>query len=457
MSFASIILAAGRGKRMNSDLPKVLHRLAGTPLVLHAHETASSLDGPLWVVVGHGGDRVRDVLPPGTGIIDQGKPRGTGHAVQRLLEECSDLPGNLLVLAGDVPLIRPETLRKLMDRHVESQSSVTILTCVLDEPGAYGRIIRADTGNVTAIREYSDADEEVRRLREINTGIYVFDTAFLRDVVPVLNAANAQGEIYLTDCVAAAVRSGRTVETVPLSDPREMHGINTRKDLAIAHGYYYEMIADRLMEQGVTLIDPISTRIDAATRIGRDTIIHPGVTIHRSDIGRGCEIHSHTVIEECRIGADSIILPSCVLSESTAGRECRIGPFAHLRPGCLLGDRVRFGNFVEGKKATLGEGTKAGHLSYLGDCELGREVNVGCGTITCNYDGREKHRTMIEDGVFIGSDSQFVAPVTIGAGAYVGAGSTITRDVPPGSLAIARGRQRNIEGWAEKRRKEEKS
>jgi len=339
-----------------------------------------------------------------------------------------------------------------METHSRFESTLTVLTCELEDPGYYGRILRDGDGKVTAIREFSDATPEELKTREVNTGIYIMSTEYLRKVLPGIGMTNVQGELYLTDTIEAAIQEGRVVSPLRLADHREMQGINTRADLARVHRYYYERVHERLMDSGVTILDPEHTYIDHQTTVGRDTIIHPGVVLARSHLGSACVIHAHSVITDCAIGDETAVLPSSVLTESTMGQACSIGPFAHMRPGCILGDRVRFGNFVEGKKANLADGVKAGHLTYLGDCTVGQNVNIGCGTITCNYDGTRKHQTIIEEGVFIGSDTQLVAPVTVGKDAYVGAGSTITQDVPPGALAVARSKQRNIPGWVLKRK-----
>ena len=455
MKVATVILAAGLGKRMKSRRAKVLHRLAGRPMVLYAVDAAEHLPSErIIVVVSHQAGQVREVLGGRrVEIVDQGTPLGTGHAVSQTQSILGDFKGPVLILNADVPLITPGTIQSMLAVHTDRAADLTLLTAQLDNPAGYGRILRDGQGRVSAVIEEADAGPREKALREINTGFYLANGPFLFSALKGVTADNAQREYYLTDIVRAAVRKGLNVGTVEVPNPEEILGVNTRADLARLQKAAFRRIADRLMAGGVTLMDPDTAWIDAEAVIESDTVIHPNVRIEGAcRIGEDCRIHSHTRITDCRIGRGVTIRDCCVLAESVLEDGVTVGPFAHLRAGSRLGRNARIGNFVETKKTTVGEGSKANHLSYLGDAEIGREVNIGAGTITCNYDGAEKHRTEIGDRVFVGSDTQFVAPVTIGEGAVIGAGSTITEDVPPDALALSRAKQTTKKGWARSRR-----
>lgn len=454
-SIAAIILAAGKGTRMKSSKVKVLHPLAGEPLLSFPLEAARAADAErIVVVVGHQADEVRRHFSGRDGIdfALQEEQHGTGHAVACAAPLLRGFQGTVLILCGDVPLIRAETLQRMLAGHRESGATVTVLTAVVDNPRGYGRIVKDGAGLVVGIVEEKDATEEQRAVREINSGIYCVDGPFLFEAVAGLSRDNAQGEYYLTDIVRTAVGQGRSCAACPVEDAVDVMGINDRVQLAQAEAVLRRRINEAHMLDGVTIRDPGATYIDAGTVIGRDTCIHPNVHISAStEIGERCVIEPSAVIRGCRIGDAVIVKAGSVLEDSIIRDGASIGPMAHLRPGTELMEKVKIGNFVETKKITMGKGSKASHLTYLGDATIGSDVNIGCGTITCNYDGVSKHRTVIEDDVFVGSDVQFVAPVTVGRNSLVAAGSTVTRDVPPDSLAIARSQQVNKEGWVKER------
>jgi len=361
--------------------------------------------------------------------------------------------GTVLLLYGDVPLLEAGTLRRLLEAHHTSRAMATVLTAEFDDPYGYGRVLRDEQGRVARIVEERDASADERLVREVNSGIYCFALSPLFEALGHLAADNAQGEYYLTDLVAAYRRRHMDVGALRLDSPNELRGINSREDLADVARVLRGRKNRALMLAGVTLEDPATTFIDDAVTVGRDTIIGPGVTLQgRTTVGAGCRIHPGSRVSDASIGDGVTILDGSIVLDSQVGAGASVGPYAHLRPGSVLGAGSRVGNFVELKKTTLGAGSKANHLSYLGDAAIGEGVNVGAGTITCNYDGEQKHRTVIEDGAFIGSDAALVAPVTIGRGAYVAAGSTITEDVPAEGLGVARGRQVNKAGWARERR-----
>lgn len=401
------------------------------------------------IVVGYAADAVRAALStrPGLQFALQEPQLGTGHALLQAASILRGVKGTVLLLSGDVPLLRIETLRRLLDAHEVAGAAATVLTATVERPDGYGRIVRAD-GRLVRIVEHRDASAEERRIHEINTGIYAFDLAPLFESLRAIGASNAQGEYYLPDLVAIYRGRGLVVETVETGDFREVQGINSRSELAEAAADLRRSRCEQLMSAGVTIVDPAATYIGPHAQVGADTTLYPGVHLEGSTmIGERCVIYPGVRIADATIGNDVQILDHCVISSSTVADGARVGPFAHLRPDSHLAEGARVGNFVELKKTTLGPGSKANHLAYLGDATIGTRVNVGAGTITCNYDGVKKHPTVIEDGAFIGSDTQLVAPVTIGRDAYVGAGSSITEDVPAGSLAVARGRQVVKEGW----------
>jgi bifunctional UDP-N-acetylglucosamine pyrophosphorylase/glucosamine-1-phosphate N-acetyltransferase len=451
-----VVLAAGKGTRMKSGLPKVLHRAAGLPLIEHVLRAADSLcAATTTVVVGYGAAHVRQALAfrPGLQFAVQKPQLGTGHALLQAEPALAGRPGILLLLSGDVPLLRAKTLGILAATHRETAAAATVLTARVNRPDGYGRIVRGEAG-IARIVEHRDATPAERSIDEINSGIYAFDLGPLFDALRQVGSTNVQGEYYLPDLVGVYRQRGLRVETVTVDDGTEILGVNSRKELADVTATLRANRNEELMAAGVTMIDPSTTWIGADVTIAADTIIHPGVSLEgRTEIGTGTEIQSHVRIADSVIGDRVFINSFCVISGSRIMDDAIVGPFVHIRPQSEVGPEVHIGNFVELKKTTLGRGAKANHLAYLGDTTIGKKVNIGAGTITCNYDGVAKHPTVIEDGAFIGSDSQLIAPVRIGKDAYVAAGSTITEDVPPDSLAIARGKQVNKEGWVSRRKK----
>jgi bifunctional UDP-N-acetylglucosamine pyrophosphorylase/glucosamine-1-phosphate N-acetyltransferase len=450
-----VILAGGKGTRMKSTLPKVLHRAAGRPLIDYALATAGALNpASTVIVVGHQAETVRAALAnrPGLQFAVQEPQLGTGHALLQTEPFLARRTGTLVLLSGDVPLLRKSTLEALIRRHEDRGAAATVLTAHVDEADGYGRIVRNDHGEVMAIVEHRDATPEQRTAREINSGIYAFDLAPLFDALRRIEAANAQGEYYLPDLVGIYRKDGRTVEAVAAPDAREVLGVNSRRELATVSVQIRDRRNDALMEAGVTLVDPATTWVGPDVTVGEDTILHPSVYLEGATrIGEGCVIHAGVRIVDSTLGDGVVINNYCVIRESTIDPAAEVGPFAQLRPQSHVEEGAHVGNFVELKKTRLGKGSKANHLTYLGDATVGEKVNVGAGTITCNYDGVAKHPTVIEDGAFIGSDSQLIAPVRVGKGAYVAAGSSVTDDVPADALAIGRGRQVNKPGWAKGR------
>jgi bifunctional UDP-N-acetylglucosamine pyrophosphorylase / glucosamine-1-phosphate N-acetyltransferase len=453
-----VILAAGKGTRMRSEQPKVLHRLAGQPLIQHVLAASSAVNpASVTAVVGHQAEAVRTVLAgAGCQFVVQEPQLGTGHALLQAEPALQRASGDVLLLSGDVPLLKGETLRSLIDRHRTARAAATVLTAEVDGPHEYGRIVRED-GAIARIVEHRDATAAEREIREINSGIYVFDLEPLFPSLRKLGSANAQGEYYLPDLVALYRARGLTVETMTLPDGTEIRGVNSRAELAALSREARLRTCDALMAAGVTIEDPATAYIDATVEVGPDTIIHPNVALEGTTrIGARCEIHSGSRLVNAVVADDVLVRNHCVIVDSTVDAKATVGPFAHLRPESSIGPGAHVGNFVELKKTSMGPGAKANHLAYLGDATIGRDVNIGAGTITCNYDGEKKHQTVIEDGAFIGSDTQLVAPVRVGKGAYVGAGSSIVKDVPAGALAVARGKQFNKEGWAEKKARQKR-
>jgi bifunctional UDP-N-acetylglucosamine pyrophosphorylase/glucosamine-1-phosphate N-acetyltransferase len=445
-----VILAAGQGTRMKSQLPKVLHRVAGGSLLDRVLRVARTLEPrTLTLVVGSGGDAVRAHVGDSGGIqfAVQEPQLGTAHALLQAEPQLTGHTGTLVLLSGDVPLLAASTLRRLVETHCGARAAATVVTATLERPYGYGRILRVG-GQIARIVEERDASPTERRLREINSGIYAFDLEPLFEALRGVASTNAQGEYYLTDLIAAYRRRKLPVETVHVDDPVEVRGVNTRSELAEVGRIVRQQKNEELMAAGVTIIDPSATYIDPDVEIGADTVVHPGAIIEgRTRIGAACEIQAHVRISDTQIGDRVTIKDFCVITRSRIADGAVVGPFAHLRPDAVIGEEARVGNFVELKRSSLGARSKANHLAYLGNATIGADVNVGAGTITCNYDGMRKYDTIIEDGAFIGSDTQLIAPVRVGAGAYVAAGSSITQDVPAGSLGIARGRQANVEGW----------
>jgi len=450
-----LILAAGKGQRLRSKTIKLLHPVAGLPMVARVAESARALKPTRVVtVVGYQADLVRTALADySDDFVLQAEQRGTGHAVLQAARKIGDRSATLLIINGDLPTLRPATLRRLVSRHRRSGSALTLLSARVDDPTGYGRVLRNARGEVTRIVEHKDATSAEREVDEINCGIYCTDPGKFLSTLRKIRPDNAQGEYYITDAVHALLARGDKVTAVVHDDAAEGLGVNTREELAQATRTLYERKAAELMDRGVTLMDPSSSWIDPRARVGRDTVIWPGVLIEGdSRVGQDCVVRRGCRITDSVIGNGVEVRDYSIILESRVGRDAQIGPFAHLRPGTRLDAETRVGNFVELKKTHLGQGSKASHLAYLGDATIGQGCNVGAGTITCNYDGTHKHRTVLGDDVFIGSDSQLVAPVTLERGAYVAAGSTVTHDVPPGALAICRARQLNIEGWVARRK-----
>ena len=445
-----IILAAGRGARMRCARPKVLHRLAGLPLIEHVVRAADRLQPErIGLVVGHQADRVQAALSHRTSLAfaRQDEQRGTGHALRQAEPLFDGLGGTLVVLSGDVPLIRPETLEQLVRAHEVAGAAITVLTATVPRPYGYGRIVRAD-GRLADIVEERDASALQRRLKEINSGIYALDLPPLFDAIREIPPAGASNEIYLPDLVRIYRRRQLPVETVEVADPDEVRGINSQTELAEVKRIVRQTRNEELMAAGVTIEDPATTYVDMDVVVGPDTVIHPGVFLQgRTSVGARCELHAGVRIVDSTLGDDVVVRNHCVLQGAALANGSRVGPFAHLRPGAEMGEAAKVGNFVEIKKSSLGRGSKANHLAYLGDATIGDGVNIGAGTITCNYDGKRKHATTVGDRVFIGSGTQLVAPLTLGDDAYVGAGSCVTDDIPAGALAVARSRQVIKGGW----------
>ncbi|MEW6615074.1 MAG: bifunctional UDP-N-acetylglucosamine diphosphorylase/glucosamine-1-phosphate N-acetyltransferase GlmU [Thermodesulfobacteriota bacterium] len=440
----TVILAAGKGTRMKSNLVKVLHPLMGEPMLSFPIEVARKINSKdIILVTGYQAELIRERFKEeGLTFVEQKEQLGTGHAVLCTKDTLKDFKGDILILCGDVPLIKEGTVRALIAVHRKENSKITVLTTNLPSPEGYGRIIRGNDREILRIVEEKDATDVEKEMKEVNTGIYCAKASYLFRALQMVGRENRQYEYYLTDVVAIATEVEEKAKGFLAEDSFEVMGINNREELAKANEVIRKGILYKLMMEGVSIIDPRTTFIERNVRIGRDTVIYPNCYIQgNSQIGRECTIEPGSMITNSIIGDNVTIKTCCVISDSKIANRVVIGPFAHLRPDTELEDRVKIGNFVEVKKSRIGEGSKAAHLSYLGDAILGKGVNVGAGTITCNYDGFKKHQTIIEDNVFIGSDTQFIAPVKIGEGAYIGAGSTITEDVPSGNLALGRAKQ----------------
>ena len=456
MNLSVIILAAGQGTRMRSRLPKVLHAIGGQPMLAHVIATARMLEpSAVHIVYGHGGAKVRAALQdlPVT-WVEQTQQLGTGHAVAQALPQ---IPNDavVLVLYGDVPLTRADTLQRLLA--AAEGGALGLLTAHLDDPSGYGRIIRDAQGDVIAIVEHKDASDEQRRINEINTGMLAVNASRLRQWVAVLDNKNSQGEFYLTDIIAMAVRDGVAVQAVHPAAISEIMGINNRAQLAELERIYQRQSVEQLMLQGVTLRDPARFDVRGDLSVGRDVVIDVNVVCEGNvTIGNDVVIGPNCYLREVSIADGVIIHANSVIEEAMVGAGSRIGPFARIRPGTVLADDVHIGNFVEVKKSAIGMGSKVNHLSYIGDTTIGKRVNVGAGTITCNYDGANKFQTVIEDDAFIGSDTQLIAPVTVGAGATIGAGSTISKDAPAGELTLSRTPQQTRKGWKRPVKKQQK-
>ena len=446
----AVILAAGKGTRMRSKLPKVLHKVGGKSMLQHVIDAASvaGCDDKV-VIIGHEAELVEKMVAGQAKTALQAEQLGTGHAVMQAKEALAGFTGTAMILCGDTPLLDGEELKKFYEAHKASGAAATVLTAVMDNPFGYGRIVRDAQGNVQGIVEQKDATEEQKLIKEINTGIYCLECPLMFDVLATLTCNNAQGEYYLTDVLEKLNAAGKKVGGVVTEDSDMVMGINSRKQMAVAEAVMRERILDKLMDSGVTIMDPASTFIEASVKIGRDTIIYPYTWLEGNTvIGEDCEIGPNARFTDVEIGN------GCNL-HFIYGHECKVmdnvtaGPYVHLRPNTVISSKVKIGNFVEVKNSNIGVGTKLPHLQYIGDSDIGSNVNMGCGCITVNYDSKKKHLTVIGDNAFVGCNTNLVAPVTVEANTYIGAGSTITKDVPENALGIARAKQRNIEGWAE--------
>ncbi len=448
-----IILAAGQGKRMRSATPKVLHLLGGKPLLSHVLDACAGLHPDrVLVVVGHGVDRIREACPgvdPACWVL-QREQLGTGHAARCAADALGDFSGDVLILNGDVPLVAGRTLSRMLAAHRSAGRDLTLAVAALADPSGYGRVLRGPGGDIVGVVEERDATDAERTVREINVGLYLASAGFLRAALAALDNRNDQGEYYLPDIAAYGAGREARIGSVTIDDPREFRGVNGREELAWMEKALQKDVNRKWMERGVTLKDPDSTYIDAEVTIGEDTVIGPNShLLGKTVVGARCRIDGSAYLTNARLADGvhlrfSVVMDDCDLKDGVS-----VGPFAHLRPGTVLERDVHIGNFVEVKNSSVGEGTKASHLSYIGDTDLGRESNIGAGTITCNYDGFAKHRTTIGDRVQVGSDTQLVAPVAVGDDAYIGAGSTITKDVPAGALALSRAPQRHVDGWVD--------
>jgi len=451
-----VVLAAGKGTRMKSQLPKVLHKIGGLTLIERVLRTAAALQpASITMVVGHGADDVKQSLAKRRLLqfVTQEQQLGTGHALLQARAHLEGKTGTLVLLSGDAPLLTLESMQAMLATHQEAAAAATVITAVFARPFGYGRIVRTAAGKISKIVEERDTTTAQKAINEINSGIYAFDLAPLFAALDTIGTSNKQGEYYLPDLVAIYRKQKRAVATWTVQNGNEIRGINSRTELAEVSTMVRQQKNEELMAAGVTLIDPATTYIDADVVVGPDTVIYPCVFLEGSTkIGSACEIHSGARIVNSTIGDRVCVRNHTVVTDSTVESGAFLGPFAHIRPGSQIGEDVHIGNFVELKKTTIGNGAKANHLAYLGDSTIGTKTNVGAGTITCNYDGEKKHQTIIGNGVFIGSNSTIVAPVTLADGSYIAAGSAVTADVPAGALAIGRSRQENKEGWVEKRK-----
>ncbi|HHW36386.1 MAG TPA: bifunctional UDP-N-acetylglucosamine diphosphorylase/glucosamine-1-phosphate N-acetyltransferase GlmU [Bacillales bacterium] len=450
MNRFAVILAAGQGTRMKSKLYKVLHPVCGKPMVEHVIDHVSQLEmKKIVTIIGHGAEKVKQYLGSKCDYALQEEQLGTAHAVRQAESVLGKLSGTTLVICGDTPLITPDTLKALLGHHTNTNAKATILTAYSEDPTGYGRIIRSENGSVEKIVEHKDASVHELTVKEINTGTYCFDNQSLFLALKEVKNENVQGEFYLPDVIEILKNKGETIAAYQTADMDETLGVNDRIALAQAENIMKHRINKDHMKNGVTIIDPANTYISAEVIIGNDTTIYPGTVIRgQTVIGSDCNIGPNSEIDNCKIGERTVIRHSAAY-DSEVGNDVKIGPFAHIRPQSTLHNEVKIGNFVEVKKSVLGTGSKVSHLSYIGDAEVGTDVNIGCGSITVNYDGEKKHLTKIEDGVFVGCNSNLVAPVTIGRNSFIAAGSTITENVPESSLSIARARQMNKVGYME--------
>jgi len=458
--FSAVILAAGQGVRMQSKLAKVLHPLAGEPMIHYVVDACQHLPVEwIIVVVGHQAEQVEEALAGRrVKFVRQSEQRGTAHALLQAENALQGFEGDLLVLSGDVPLVREATLKKLIEEHRKGEAVATILTAELPDPKGYGRVLRDSDGSFLRVVEEAEASPEELRVTEVNAGVYCFASKPLFPALKEVEPAAVKKELYIPGALEILRRWGLRILTVRAEDPTEVVGINSRADLVKADWILRQRILSRLMSEGVTILAPEVTYISPFVKIGQDVVIYPHVFLEgRTEIGEGVRIYPHCRIRDSRIGDRTTILDGCIILESEVAEDCQVGPYAHLRLASKLKRRARVGNFVEVKKSVVGEGSKVPHLSYVGDATIGDHVNVGAGTITCNYDGFQKHKTIIEDDVFVGSNTSLVAPVRVGKGAIIAAGSTITEDVPPDALALGRAPQVNKEGRAEETRKKRKA
>ncbi len=452
----SIILAAGEGTRMKSKLSKVLHKVSGKPILQYVIEASkgAKIEKNI-VIVGHSGDQVREYFSDSdidfrSQPIGQGVPYGTGYAAIQALDAIED-DSTVLILYGDTPLITRGTIEKLLGFHNENKLDATVLTAILPYPKGYGRIIRSLDGSVEKIVEEKDASEDEKAINEINSGIYSFKGNLLKLALNNLDNNNAQNEYYITDAIEILRDKGYNVGGYIIDDPNEIHGVNSRSQLAFSESIMRDRIMKYHMDNGVTIINPGSTVIGPDVTIGRDTIIYPGALLEGQTIlGEDCIIRGDTRIIDSKIG-NGVVIESSTIENSRVGENTKIGPYAHLRPNCSIGRDIKIGNFVEVKNSTMDDFTKAGHLAYIGDADIGKNVNIGCGVIFVNYDGKNKHRSLVEDNAFIGSNANLVAPVRVEPWGYIAAGSTITKDVKEGELSLSRSPQTNIDGWVERK------
>ena len=447
----AILLAAGEGSRMKSKKAKVLHEVMGKSMVQRVVDVAKSAGlEEIAVIVGHQAKQVQETLKDsGVTFFLQQEQKGTGHAVMQaesFLEEGKDV----VILYGDTPLLQKETLLSLMDFHEQAQNAVTIISSLVDQPDGYGRIVRDEAGQFVKNVEHKAASEAQRQIKEINSGIYCFDGGCLKEALKKINNQNAQGEYYLPDTLSVLKAEGKKVDAMVVSDSRQFLGVNTRAQLAQVQKVLQERVNAYWMNEGVTILDPATTYIADTVTIGMDTVIYPQTLLEgHTVIGENCQIGPCTRLTDMTVG-DETTMQFTTAMESTVGSFTKVGPYAYIRPNCHIGNHIKVGDFVEVKNSVIGDGTKISHLTYVGDSDVGQNINFGCGTVTVNYDGKKKYRTVIEDNVFIGCNANLVAPVTLKEGSYVAAGSTITKDVPPKALAVARNRQTNLEGWSKK-------
>lgn len=451
----AVVMAAGAGTRMKSSRAKVLHPVLGRPMLSYVLDLCQRLHVKrTLVIVGYQADAVKDGCAGAPAeFVLQAEQHGTAHAVLQAADALKGFEGTVLVLSGDVPLLREETVRGVLAHHEKKRAAATMLTATLPEPTGYGRVIRGAGGAVVRVVEEIEASARDRKVKEINAGLYAFTAPALLKTLAEVRASRVKKEFYLPDVLAALGRRRQRVEAVRAADPGEVLGINTRAELAAAVAALRQRVLDRLMQEGVTVLDPASTTVEGTVSVGRDTVLYPHVTLEgQTAIGERCAIYPGSRLRDTRLGNGVTVLDGCVLTESEIADGCTLGPYAHLRPGSRLKKKAKVGNFCEVKKSVIGEGSKVPHLTYIGDTVMGDRVNIGAGTITCNYDGYAKHQTIIEDEAFVGTNVNLVAPVKVGKGSVIAAGSTVVQEVPADALAIERGQQVNKEGWAAARR-----